>query len=245
MKKNIIIVCGLFLLALTVHANGVREDVEFTGEKARSSYAFGMTVGGDLREAGLEIDYFAFTEGLRSAMEYGPTIMDRDEALEIVQNAFESAMRKQAAELQAKEEMFLVESASQPGVHSTESGLQYLVLEEGSGSKPTVSDIVRVHYEGALTNGTVFDSSYDRDEPEEIPLDMVIPGWAEGIMLMNVGSKYRIILPSKLAYGERGAGQIIPPYSPLIFTVELLGIVEPETADTEAADLSGDSDPED
>jgi len=233
MKKIIIIICGLFLMALTVHANGVREDVEFTGEKARTSYAFGMTVGGDLKDAGLEIDYAAFTEGLRSAMEYGLTIMDRDEALEIVQNAFESAMRKQAAELQAKEEMFLMENASMPGVHSTESGLQYMALEEGSGPKPTVSDVVRVHYEGALTNGTVFDSSYDRDEPEEIPLDMVIPGWAEGIMLMNVGSKYRIILPSSLAYGERGAGQIIPPYSTLIFTVELLDIVKPASTDTE------------
>ena len=238
MKKIIIIVCGLFLLALTVHANGVRDDVNFTGEMARTSYAFGMTVGGDLKEAGLEIVYFAFTEGLRAAMELEPTIMDRDEALEIVQNAFESAMRKQAAELQAKEEMFLMENASRSGVQSTESGLQYVVIEEGSGPKPMAADIVRVHYEGALTNGTVFDSSYDRGEPEEIPLDMVIPGWAEGIMLMNVGSKYRIILPSSLAYGERGAGQIIPPFSPLIFTVELLGIVEPEASEAGADDFN-------
>jgi FKBP-type peptidyl-prolyl cis-trans isomerase len=238
MKKIIIIVCGLFLLALTVHANGVRDDVNFTGEMARTSYAFGMTVGGDLKEAGLEIVYFAFTEGLRAAMELEPTIMERDEALEIVQNAFESAMRKQSAELQAKEEMFLMENASRPGVQSTESGLQYVVIEEGSGPKPMAADIVRVHYEGALTNGTVFDSSYDRGEPEEIPLDMVIPGWAEGIMLMNVGSKYRIILPSSLAYGERGAGQIIPPFSPLIFTVELLGIVEPEASEAAADDFN-------
>jgi len=245
MKKITIIVCGLFLMALTVHANGIREDVEFTGEKARTSYAFGMTVGGDLKDTGLEIDYAAFTEGLRSAMEYGQTIMDRDEALEIVQNAFEDAMRKRAAELQAKEEMFFIENASQPGIQSTESGLQYLVLEEGSGPKPAVSDTVRVHYEGALVNGTVFDSSYDRDEPEEIPLDMVIPGWAEGIMLMNVGSKYRIILPSSMAYGERGAGQIIPPYSPLVFTVELLGIVEPASENTEDEPADAESAVED
>jgi FKBP-type peptidyl-prolyl cis-trans isomerase FkpA len=238
--KKIIITLSLFLLALMIHANGLREDLEFTGEKARTSYAFGMTVGGDLKQAGLEIDYFAFTEGLRSSMEYGLTIMDRDEALEIVQAAFENAMRRQAAELRENEEMFLAESAAQPGMNSTESGLLYLALEEGNGPKPTITDTVRVHYEGTLTNGIVFDSSYERDEAEDIPLEMVIPGWAEGIMLMNVGSKYRIILPSYLAYGERGAGQVIPPYSPLIFTVELLDII----TEDEEEDLPGNFDPE-
>jgi FKBP-type peptidyl-prolyl cis-trans isomerase len=235
--KKIIITFSLFLIALTVQANGVREDLDYTGEKARTSYAFGMTVGGDLNQAGLEIDYTAFTEGLRAAMENGQTVMDRDEALEIVQNAFENAMMKQAAELKAREEFFLEMNASQPGVTQTASGLQYLVLEEGDGPKPEATDTVQVHYEGALVNGTIFDSSYERDEPEEIPLDMVIPGWAEGIMLMNVGSKYRIFLPSDLAYGETGAGQIIPPYSTLIFTVELLDIVTPEG-------LTGDSETE-
>jgi FKBP-type peptidyl-prolyl cis-trans isomerase len=224
MKRSILVLC-FFLAALMVQANGIREDVDFTGGKARTSYAFGMMVGKDLKQAGLEIDYAAFIEGLRSAMEDGQTIMDRDEALEIVQNAFESAMQKQSAELQAKENAFLAETASLQGINATDSGLLYMVLEEGSGSKPTINDIVRVHYEGALTNGTVFDSSYARDEPEEIPLNMVIPGWAEGIMLMNVGSKYRLYIPSSMAYGERGAGQIIPPFSTLIFTVELLDIV--------------------
>jgi FKBP-type peptidyl-prolyl cis-trans isomerase len=223
--KKFIIGCALFFLALTVQANGIREDVNFTGEKARTSYAFGMTVGGDLEQTGMEIDYFAFTEGLRAAMERGQTIMDRDEALEIVQDAFESAMRKQNAELREKEELFLAENAARPGVQTTESGLQYVILEEGSGPKPAEDDVVRVHYEGALTDGSVFDSSYERDEPEEIPLNMVIPGWADGIMLMTVRGKHRIRLPSDLAYGERGAGQVIPPYSTLVFTVELLDIV--------------------
>jgi FKBP-type peptidyl-prolyl cis-trans isomerase len=226
MKKIIITLC-LFLIALTVQANGVREDIDYMGEKARTSYAFGMTVGGDLKQAGLEIDYAAFTDGLRSAMEHGQTIMDRDDALEIVQNAFEIAMIKQSAELQTKEVIFLTENALQPDVIQTGSGLQYTVLQEGTGPKPGETDTVRVHYEGALTNGTIFDSSYDRGEPEEFPLDMVIPGWAEGIMLMNTGSIYRIFLPSSLAYGEHGAGQIIPPYSTLVFTVELLDIVTP------------------
>ena len=239
--KRIIITLGLCLVALTVQANGIREDVEITGEKARTSYAFGMTVGGDLKQAGLEIDYTAFTEGLRAAMEHGLTIMDKDEALEIVQEAFESAVRKQAEELQEREAIFLAENASQPGVYSTESGLQYIILEEGNGPKPAANDTVLVHYEGSLINGTVFDSSYERDEPEEIPLDMVIPGWAEGIMLMNVGSKHRIFLPSSLAYGGRGAGQIIPPYSTLVFIVELLDIVTVEAEEEdEDSELIGE-----
>ena len=224
MKRSVLVLC-FFLAALIVQANGIREEVDYTGGKARTSYAFGMMVGKDLKQAGLEMDYTAFMEGLRSAMEDGPTIMDRDEALEIVQNAFEAAMQKQSAELQAKENAFLAETAALQGVNVTDSGLLYMVLEEGSGSKPTINDIVRVHYEGALANGMIFDSSYDRNEPEEIPLNMVIPGWAEGIMLMNVGSKYRLYIPSSMAYGERGAGQIIPPFSTLIFTVELLDIV--------------------
>lgn len=229
--KKIIIALLLAGMALTVQANGIQEDARFTGEKMRTSYAFGMAVGDDLRETGLEIDYYAFSQGLKSAMEQEGTIMDKAEALEIVQNAFENAMMKRAAELQAKEELFLEENASQPGIHTTENGVQYLVIEEGTGPKPAISDTVRVHYEGMLTDGTVFDSSYTRGEPEEIPLEMVIPGWAEGIMLMNVGSKHRIFLPSRLAYGERGAGQTIPPFSTLIFDVELLGITAGESED--------------
>jgi len=224
MKRSVLALC-FFLAALTVQANGIQEDIDFTGEKARTSYAFGMMVGNDLKQTGLEIDYTAFMEGLRSAMEEMRTVMDRDEALETVQNAFENAMRKQSAELQVKENAFLAETASLQGINITDSGLLYMVLKEGSGPKPTINNIVRVHYEGALASGAVFDSSYDRGEPEEIPLNMVIPGWSEGIMLMNVGSKYRLYIPSSMAYGERGAGQIIPPFSTLIFTVELLDIV--------------------
>jgi FKBP-type peptidyl-prolyl cis-trans isomerase len=223
--KRSILALGFFLAALLVQANGIQEDIDFTGEKARTSYAFGMMVGNDLKQTGLEIDYFAFMEGLRSAMEQLQTVMDRDEALETVQNAFENAVRKQSAELQAQENTFLAETASLQGINITSSGLLYMVLKEGSGPKPTINNIVRVHYEGVLASGMVFDSSYVRDEPEEIPLNMVIPGWAEGIMLMNVGSKYRLYIPSSMAYGERGAGQIIPPFSTLIFTVELLDIV--------------------
>jgi FKBP-type peptidyl-prolyl cis-trans isomerase len=243
MKQFVITFC-LFSLALSLPANGIREDVDFTGDKAKTSYAFGMTVGDDLQQAGLEIDYAAFLEGLKAAMENRKTMMDREEALEIVQDAFESAMRKQYAELREKEATFLDENASRTDVQQTASGLQYVILEEGNGPKPEATDTVRVHYEGALTNGTIFDSSYQREEPEEIPLDMVIFGWAEGIMLMNVGSKHQVYIPSNLAYGERGAGGVIPPFSTLVFTIELLDIVT-KTGNEEPADLTGNPDTED
>jgi FKBP-type peptidyl-prolyl cis-trans isomerase len=216
----------LFLAAVTIHAKAIQEEINLGDEKARTSYAFGMTVGNDLKQAGLEMDFAAFSEGLRNAMEQGQTLLDKDEALEIVQTAFEDAMSKQTAELRVKEEKFLVENAQNDGVITNPSGLQYMVLAEGDGPKPASDDMVRVHYEGTLIDGTVFDNSYHSETGEEIPLDMVIPGWAEGIQMMNVGSKYKIFIPSSMAYGERGAGQVIPPYSTLIFTIELLEIVK-------------------
>ena len=126
----------------------------------------------------------------------------------------------------AKEEgeKFLAENAKREGVKTTASGLQYEVLEATIGQKPKASDSVRVHYEGMLIDGTVFDSSYKRGESIAFPLNGVIKGWTEGLQLMSVGSKYKFFIPYQLAYGERGAGASIPPYAALIFTVELLGI---------------------
>ncbi|MDR2576356.1 MAG: FKBP-type peptidyl-prolyl cis-trans isomerase [Treponema sp.] len=232
MKLRIITIL-LFIAAITVHAKAIREDVNLGDEKARMSYAFGMTVGNDLKQAGLELDYSAFTEGLKNSMEQESLLMDQEEALELVQAAFENAMIKQAAESRLKEENFLAKNALNEGIITTPSGLQYTVLTKGSGPVPGPDDTVRVHYEGALTDGTVFDSSYHLERGEEIPLDMVIPGWAEGIQLMNVGSKYKIYIPSNLAYGERGAGQIIPPYSTLVFTIELLEIIKEQEQEQE------------
>jgi FKBP-type peptidyl-prolyl cis-trans isomerase len=120
---------------------------------------------------------------------------------------------------------FLAENSRNPGIHVTPSGLQYEVQHEGSGEKPHFEDVVRVHYEGTLTNGMVFDSSYSRGEPAEFQLGMVIPGWTEGLQLMSIGSKYRFFIPSDLAYGHRGIEPQIPPYSTLIFDVELLEIL--------------------
>ena len=121
-------------------------------------------------------------------------------------------------------EQFLADNAKKEGVQTTASGLQYMVLEQGTGAKPKATDRVTVHYKGTFIDGKTFDSSYDRNEPAEFALNGVIKGWTEGVQLMPVGSKYRFFLPYQLGYGERGAGGAIPPYSALIFEVELLGI---------------------
>jgi FKBP-type peptidyl-prolyl cis-trans isomerase len=224
MKKLIVISC-LLASAFNAHARAIQEEQAAAGEKARTSYAFGMIIGSELLSTDLDIDYAAFTRGLKNVMESEETNFTHDEAIEIVQNAFHSAMTKQAEENQFKEALFLSENAERDGVRTTSSGLQYEVLSEGGGARPVRSDIVRVHYEGMLTNGTKFDSSYDRGDPVDIPLNGVIPGWAEGLQLMSVGSKYRFFIPSGLAYGGQGAGPIIPPYSTLVFEVELFEII--------------------
>ncbi len=152
-------------------------------------------------------------------MEYGQKELNYDEfkaGIEFVMNASTKAKEEG--------EKFLAENAKREGVKTTASGLQYEVLETTLGQKPKATDTVKVHYEGTLIDGTVFDSSYKRGESISFPLNGVIKGWTEGLQLMSIGSKYKFFIPYQLAYGERGAGGSIPPYATLIFTVELLGI---------------------
>ena len=130
-----------------------------------------------------------------------------------------------AAANREAEAKFMAENAKAEGVQVTASGLQYKVIQEGNGPKPAMNSKVRVHYQGSLLNGEVFDSSIQRGEPLEFMLTQVIAGWTEGLQLMSVGSKYRLFIPAKLGYGSRGAGQAIPPDAALIFDVELLAIV--------------------
>ena len=164
------------------------------------SFQLGISIAQDLIQYGeKELNYDEFKQGIDYVM-------------------------KMSGEAKTAGEQFLAENAKREGVKTTASGLQYEVLEATIGQKPKATDTVRVHYEGTLIDGTVFDSSYKRGESIAFPLNGVIAGWTEGLQLMSVGSKYKFFIPYQLAYGERGAGGSIPPYAALIFTVELLGI---------------------
>ena len=176
---------------------------------------------GLLGVAGLETNYDMIKQGFINGLYNYTEQMDAQAANEYVQTVLNN---KKYGETKAAGEKFLQENALREEVKVTESGLQYEVLVQGKGPKPTAEQTVKVHYEGTLVDGTVFDSSYQRGEPIEFPLNGVIKGWTEGLQLMPVGSKYKLYIPYELGYGERGAGQSIPPYAALIFTVELLEI---------------------
>ncbi len=167
-------------------------------------------------------DSLSFQLGISIAqylIQYGEKELNYDEFKQGI-----DYVMKMSGEAKTAGEQFLAENAKREGVKTTASGLQYEVLEATIGQKPKATDTVRVHYEGTLIDGTVFDSSYKRGESIAFPLNGVIKGWTEGLQLMSVGSKYKFFIPYQLAYGERGAGGSIPPYAALIFTVELLGI---------------------
>jgi FKBP-type peptidyl-prolyl cis-trans isomerase len=216
-------------------AEPAAENTALSGEKQKMSFAFGMVIGSDMRQSGMTFDYDAFARGLEAVMENGETPFTMDEAIELVQGAFQAAVAEQARASQKQEAAYLEENGNRSGILTTESGLQYELITEGTGERPGPSDVVQVNYRGALRDGTVFDDSYERGEPAEFPLAGVISGWSEGIALMKVGGKSLLYIPSKLAYGPQGAGGVIPPYATLIFEVELLSIVPPaETPEGQA-----------
>jgi len=227
MRKLFIIAC-LILIAASIHARGIQEDYRKADEKKRLSYAFGMLYGSNLSTTGLEFDYAAFAEGIRVMMENGEPIMSEYEAMEIIETALHYSMERMADESRRQEEEFLIRNSRRPEIQITPSGLQYHVLREAEGDKPGYNSVVIVNYVGTFVDGNMFDMS--EEGGAYIPLDMVIPGWAEGLMLMSIGSSYRFYIPSNLAYGRSGIQNVIPPYSTLIFNVELLDIIENEWA---------------
>ena len=189
------------------------------------SYAIGLSMGQNLMGSGVtSLEYADLATGIKDVLEKNQPQISYQEAQQVLGKFFSELEAKIAGEAKAAGEAFLAENAKREGVKVTESGLQYEVLEATIGQKPKATDKVRVHYEGTLIDGTVFDSSYKRGESITFGLNQVIKGWTEGLQLMSIGSKYKLYLPYQLAYGERGAGANIPPYAALIFTVELLGI---------------------
>lgn len=198
------------------------------------SYALGLGIGQQLKQMGLKdalaIDDFA--QSIVDVLQDNDLKVKNSEAQQIVNSFFaeqEKRMKADQAEAgkKALEEgrVFLQNNMNRPGVVTTKSGLQYEVLVEGNGKKPKATDQVRCHYEGTLIDGTVFDSSYKRNEPAVFGLNQVIAGWTEGVQLMSEGAKYRFYIPYLLAYGESGAGGMIPPYATLIFDVELIEVL--------------------
>ena len=194
-------------------------------EKAEFSYAFGILIGLDLMEMGIEFDYDAFILGFRQAMEDEETRYTINEAVEII-GAIMDQRQTQIAEYNlGVGEAFLAENMARPEVTVTASGLQYEVVFEGSGERPNIADSVLVHYIGTTLEGEIFDSTYEFGEPVEIPLFRVIPGWSEGLRLMREGERAMLYIPPDLAYGSNGAGGLIGPNAVLIFDVELLSII--------------------
>lgn len=197
------------------------------------SYALGIGIGSQLAgmgAKGLNIDDFA--QAVKDVISGTPLKVNNAEAQSLVQAFFQEQEDKQraaAAEAgkvaKAAGESFLAENAEKEGVVVLPSGLQYQVLKEGNGKKPSATDQVKCHYEGTLIDGTIFDSSYQRNEPATFGLNQVIAGWTEGVQLMSEGAKYRFFIPYNLAYGERGAGAQIPPFAALVFDVELLKVL--------------------
>ena len=189
------------------------------------SYALGLSMGQNLMGSGVEkLNYQDLAAGIEDVLTHAQPKISYQEAQQVLNTFFQELEQKIAGAAKADGEKFLAENAKREGVKVTESGLQYEILEPSLGQKPKATDTVRVHYEGTLIDGTVFDSSYKRGESITFPLNGVIKGWTEGLQLMSIGSKYKFFIPYQLAYGERGAGASIPPYAALIFTVELLGI---------------------
>lgn len=203
-------------------------------EKDRNSYMVGMALGRQFEPMKDELDIDVVVKAIKTTLA-GEKLLMTDEQAQAIGEGFQRKLQakqieKMMADASANAEAgakFLAENAKKPGVVTTDSGLQYLVIEPGKGAKPTAGDTVRVNYKGSLLDGTVFDDSAQHGGPAEFPLAQVVPGWQEGIVLMPVGGKYRFWIPSNLGYGETGTpGGPIPPNATLVFEVELLDIVD-------------------
>ena len=190
------------------------------------SYALGLSIGQNFRASGFdEINFEDFLSAFRTVYEEGEPKMSYEEAREVVNSYFQDVQRRAIERNKEAGEEFLKINGHKAGVTTLPSGLQYEVIKMGDGPKPQLTDSVECHYHGTLINGQVFDSSMDRGETATFPLQGVIKGWTEILQLMPVGSKWKVTIPSDLAYGDRGAGQMIQPGSTLIFIIELIAIV--------------------
>ena len=232
MKKLIGIFIALLMIAIScTSSEKAVETPQLTDYMDTVSYSVGVDIGKSFRLQEMDIDPDAMARGLSDAFSDKETALTDEEIQSTLINFRQVFQQKQrevaerkAQEAAVAEETYLAESASKEGVVSLPSGLQYKVITPGDGPSPLKTDKVKVHYKGSLADGTIFDSSYDRGQPTSFTVSGVIKGWTEALLLMQVGSKWELTIPSKLGYGTRGSGGKIPPNSTLLFEVELLGI---------------------
>ena len=233
---NRLIIC---LAAVLVASIGLAQNkTPLKDQKDKASYSIGYDIGTTFKKQNVELNPDALFSGLKDALS-GKEAMSKEERDKTLADFQKEMVEKQAATTKAAGEKntvdgekFLAENKKKEGVKTTASGLQYKVLKEGTGASPKPTETVVTNYKGTLLDGTEFDSSYKRNEPATFPVNRVIPGWTEALQLMKPGSKYQLFIPSKLAYGERGAGKDIGPNSALIFEVELLSIKLPDPTPT-------------
>jgi FKBP-type peptidyl-prolyl cis-trans isomerase FklB len=236
--KRLIISLG----AVCIASIGLAQDkTQLKDQKDKASYSIGYDIGETFKKQNVELNPDTLFGGLKDALagkEAALSKEDREKTLQAFQKEMmekQLAASKEAATKNAAEgEKFLAENKKKDGVKTTASGLQYKVLKEGTGTAPKETDTVITNYKGTLLDGTEFDSSYKRNEPASFPVNRVIKGWTEALQLMKPGAKYQLFIPASLAYGERGAGQLIGPNATLIFEVELLSIKPPEPPTTVA-----------
>nr|WP_269844725.1 FKBP-type peptidyl-prolyl cis-trans isomerase [Neiella marina] len=201
---------------------------EYKTDEQKASYGVGRQMGDQLAQQAFDgVDIAAVQQGLADSLrgeEFAVPAEEINAAFAVIQQRMQELEKAKYESVIKEGDVYLKDNSAKDGVEVTDSGLQYEVLVAGDGAKPTSADKVKVHYHGSLIDGTVFDSSVERGEPISFPVTGVIPGWVEALQLMTVGSKWRLTIPQNLAYGERGAGAAIPPYSVLVFEVELLDI---------------------
>jgi len=224
-------VLGATVLLVTIAVGCTAEEaaVKLDDAKQRISYTIGLNIGRDFTSQGVEVDTAALMAGVRDGLGGQKPRLTDEQMLAEVKSFRETMVAKQEAKQKAladknkaEGEAFLAKNAKEPGIVVRDSGLQYKVLKEGTGAQPKADSIVSVHYRGTLTDGTEFDSSYERNEPLTLPVGGVIPGWTEALPLMKEGAKWQLYVPAALAYGEEGAPPAIGPNAVLIFEVELL-----------------------
>jgi FKBP-type peptidyl-prolyl cis-trans isomerase FklB len=228
--KLIAVAAGILLMA---NGSFAKEDAVLKDEKDRLSYAIGMDIGNGLKRQNIDLNPEIVAQGIWDSLSGEKTLMTEQEYRDTM-NAFKQEMsKKQQAQMQEFSEKnkkdgenFLAENKTKEGIITLPSGLQYKVIQAGTGKSPKSSDTVTVNYKGTLIDGTEFDSSYRRGQPASFPVKGVIPGWTEALQLMKEGAKWELYIPSNLAYGERGAGRNIGPNSTLIFEVELISVKE-------------------